>query len=331
MSQKSVFTGFVAHSIFVEGNHFLLHQAGGIDGSPDYPSWAPSYHHLETDWNHLSKSHTGHSQHEVDRCLHTTALKMKSKEHRDLTKTHYDAGQRLSFRSVSIGYDDECLRQNQDIPGHGLHARLHSDTGRLSIDLKRVFAIHEAPVRVNIKSLQGCAIPLKTKGSLVSPCVYLIGSKALHTTVRVNDEVWILETHGIQKVFLVLRKNGEPQTFSLVATCYYVFCIFYKPVSKRQHFHDQKVTYVTRMDLSILQMQAHMQWDYEHIRKILNMPSQIDRTIFRHFLHFVMRVSEEDGYEVLRLPRKGESLPGRWEDFYISSSQPDVESWIDGD
>jgi hypothetical protein len=43
-----------------------------------------------------------------------------------------------------------------------------------------------------------------------------------------------------------------------------------------------------------------------------------------------MRASEEDGYKMLRLPRRWENLPGRWEELYVSSFQPDVESWIDG-
>ncbi|KAI6759730.1 hypothetical protein HG530_010410 [Fusarium avenaceum] len=34
---------------------------------------------------------------------------------------------------------------------------------------------------------------------------------------------------------------------------------------------------------------------------------------------------------MLRLPRRWENLPGRWKELYLSSFQPDVESWIDGD
>jgi hypothetical protein len=266
------------------------------------------------------------------RYAYPSALEMNGEEHRKLTKTYGDAGQILLFRSVNIGYNGERMSLDDNVFGHDLHTRLHSDTGRLSINLKRVFAIREAPVPINLQSLQGCGIPLKMKGSLVNPYVYLIGPGALHTTVRVDDEVWILETPDIQKVFLVLRRNGEPQTFSLVATCYYVFCIFYEPVSKHQPLRSVgEVNHIANMRLSTLQMQRHMHWDYEYIRKMFNMQFRIDRTIFRHFLRFVMRASEEDGYEVPRLPRKGEGLPGRWEEFYVSSFQPDVESWIDGD
>lgn len=99
LSQKSVFTGFAAHSIFVEGNHSLLHQACGTVDSLDFPSWAPSYHHLETDWNNiLSKSHTGRPRREdVELYVYATALKMKSQEHHKQTKIYRNAWHIMSF------------------------------------------------------------------------------------------------------------------------------------------------------------------------------------------------------------------------------------------
>jgi hypothetical protein len=311
ISQRNVFTGFVAYSIFVEDNHFLLHQARGTAGSLDFPSWAPSYRHLENDWNHiLNKSHTGHpKQEDVDRHICATALDMDSEGHRSLTKTYCNDEQILVFRNVSIGYEgDRVLR---DIPGLGLHTRLHSNTGRLSINLKRVFAIREAPVPIDLQSLQGCRIPLEMNGSLVKPLIYLIGSKPLHTIVRVGDEVWILERSFHPNVFLILRKNGEPQTFTLVATCYYVFCAFYEIVPKRNLSISEKVNREVNRFLSVHRMQKHMHSDYKHIQQMFNEHFPIDTITCRHFLRFVMRASEEDGYKMLRLPRRWENLPGR--------------------
>lgn len=333
LSQKSVFTGFAAHSIFVEGNYSLLHQACGVVGSFNFPSWAPSYHHLETDWNNiLNKSHTGRPQHaDVELYVYATALKMRSEEHHNQTKIYRNAWHILSFRIVSIGFGGEWPLPAEGIAGHGLHARLHSDTGRLSINLKRVFAIREAPVPINIQLLQGCKIPLKTKGSCASPCVYLIGPKALHTIVRVGDEVWILETSATPKVFLILRRNGEPQTFSLVATCYYVFCVLYEIVPKhRPSISKKEVNHEASLFLSVPKMQKQMHSEYAYIQRLFNVHFQINRATCRHFLRFVMGASEEDGYKMLRLPRRWESLPGRWKELYLSSFQSDVKSWIDG-
>lgn len=336
LSQNGVFTGFVAHSIFVEGNHFLLHQACSIDGSPDYPSWAPSYHLLETYWNHVShKSHTGHpKQEDADRHICATALNMLSESYCNLTRTYCNAWQILAFRSVSIGCEVDRVSRHQDISGHGLHTRVHSDTGRLSINLKRVFAIHEAPVPIDLQSLQGCRVILKMNGSLLNPLVYLIGSKPLHTIVKVGDEVWILETSGNPKVFLILRKNGEPQTFRLVATCYHVFCAFYELVPRDQPLvYDRGVYRMASLCLSIPHIQAMMHWDYEYIQNMFNVQCRVkgmNRTAYRHFLRFILRVSKEDGYEVRRLPRRWESLPGGWKETYVSCFEHDVESWIDG-
>ncbi|KAH6958766.1 heterokaryon incompatibility protein-domain-containing protein [Fusarium avenaceum] len=334
LSQKSVFIGFVARSIFVEGNHFLLHQACGIVGSLDFPSWAPSYHHLETAWYRvLDKAHTGQPMQEtVRRLIGATAVKTRSEDHRNLKKVHLDDWELLPNRIVSIGYGGEELVPGDDITGHGLHARLHSDTGRLSINLKRLFAIRKAPVPINIQLLQGCRIPSKTKGSCASPCVYLIGPKALHTIVRVGDEVWILETSATPKLFLVLRKNGESQTFSLITTCYYVFWVSYELVRKQQPWIPKKeINHEDSVFFPVSKMQKQMRSDYAYIRKMFNEHFQIDRTTCRHFLRFVMRASEENGYKVPRLPRRWQSLPERWEELYISSLQSDVESWIDED
>ncbi|KAM0197620.1 hypothetical protein ACHAPI_004729 [Fusarium lateritium] len=338
LSQKSAFTGFVAHSIFVEGNHFLLHKACGIVGPPDFPSWAPSYHYLETDWeNFLNKSHTGHSKREdVQRLIRATAFKMSGAEYRNLTKTHCGPWQTLAFRSVSIGYSEDHMLQHEKISGWDLHTRLDSDTGRLSINLKRVFAIREAPVPIDLQSLQGCRIPTRTRGSLVNPGVYLIGFKDLHTIVRVGDEVWILETPGTLNVFLVLRKKRKSQTFSLVATCCYVCFVFYEPVAKDQPLiSENEVNHVADMCLSILQMQVHMHREYDYIKNMFNMQYGMNRSTFLRLLHFAMRSPEEDGYKLTRLPGRQESLPRmrdrRRKEICVSSFQSDVESWTDGD
>ncbi|KAM0221647.1 hypothetical protein ACHAQD_005168 [Fusarium lateritium] len=334
LSQKSAFTGFVAHSIFVEGNHFLLHQACGIAGLPDFPSWAPSYHHLATDWeNFLNRSHIGHSKREyVQRLMRTTAFNMSGEEYRNLTKTHCGASQILAFRSVSIGYSEDHMQQHEKICGRDLHTRLESDTGRLGINLKRVLAIREAPVPIDLQSLQGCRIPLRTEGSLVNPGVYLIGFKDLHTIVRVGDEVWILETPGTLNVFLVLRKQRRSQKFSLVATCCYVYCVFYEPVARDQpSISENEVNHVADMCLSTLQMQVHMHREYGYIKKMLNMQSGMNSSTFLRLLRSTLRAPEGDGYELTRLPGRRESLPRRRKDICVSSFQSDVESWTDGD
>ncbi|KAF5670876.1 hypothetical protein FHETE_4324 [Fusarium heterosporum] len=299
LSQKHVFLGAIGYSMFVEGKFFLLHKACGIANSTNIPSWAHSYHPTDDIWTYV-----------LDRS-DMLSLKCKDVSDRVRSMAHEECFEWsrqhvvTSFQTVSIGYEKQLTRNHADISSLDLHPRLHRGTGQLSINLKRLFKIRGTPLPLQTKSLQGCQIPLKMRPFTGPSFVYLIGIKALQSIVRVGDEVWMLEIPDDQPVFLVLRRNGEHQTFVLVATCHYVFCVSPYTTSRRL----RGFCHIAERHITAIQVQDHLLSDYIYIYEKLNHESMTNKTTFRHLLRFAMRVVEEDDCE---------KWSCRWKNLYVS-------------
>ncbi|KAF5027530.1 hypothetical protein F66182_347 [Fusarium sp. NRRL 66182] len=358
LSLQDVFFGFIAHSVFVDGKHFLLHKACGVDSTAGVPSWMPD-HRKAGAWNHvLSKDANSFSWFTVHRDVNESG--------KDATlETHFKPDQTPSISEtvdcIGIGYESEypsyprTASRNTNSTWTNrfikpLDARIHYNTGHLSLNLRRIMAIDEAPVAANLRAMQGCRIPIKTKGSLVNPSVYLVGSSSLHTIVRAGDEIWSLERHNTPSVMLVLRQTGERQTFSLVTTGRHLFCVFRLP--KTQLYLDFYVPF-----LSTNKMQHHKLEEYLWIRQLSCLESRtLDNTrsgetwydadmgkvldvVFldrdhawalfdrndispQILLSFATRAFEEDGSETPRLPK-------RWKDLYVSCLKSQRQPYLD--
>lgn len=332
LSFQHVFIGFVAYTLLSRGDLSLLHRAAATAAPEWMPSWLPDWRQNDA-WEYIfdMRDQGDLGWETAEKNFEPLLDQWKSLNYSYSRITRLVPGfapPHMNQEEEPAGvippdiWDEKLLETPLEMPQTTLseeesrEPEVERNTGRLSIDLRRITSIHHLPEPIGPDVYE-----IKSRGGWFQLYRFfcLMSGYPLDKIVRRGDEIWALEHSPDSATFLILRKVAGPRSFRLVATCW----------------HLGLSTHVSEVPGGIVwteELQVHLQDDLRRLSlegsdeiipleepEVLFPGSQ--GLLFRDMVTFPLRCAEEDQFAAGAFPKM-------WEDVYLGLISPEFKPRI---
>lgn len=318
LSFQHIFIGFVAHTILNLHDTSMLHHAAGAAAPDLMPSWLPDWRRNDA-WNHIfdMQDQVGMEWEAMSVVVRPIQEEWKRQNYPRIIRpvSGIIAIAEREYRPASPISLGNKPKRRSEITGQ---PEIDCNTGALSIDLRRITAIHHVPTCAGRN-----AYTFEGRGGFYQLPRYLclISCYPLDKTVKPGDEIWAWDDSPGHATFVILRRVAGPSSFRLIATCRHLVLSTkdskLESLMSIEELHDGLHGYLQRVSPAS-RHEVTPRPDFEMLF------ADTQPFLFRDMVPFAMRNAEELNFHP-------GAFPASWEDLYLDLVNPKYRPRIDGD